>query len=176
MDDEPFDDFESDESGSDLVISTDTVEITTYSRTAQNVLLTAESLAASTIDGVLRSEHLLLGLANEPRAVAAQILDSCGFGPVWLAGAIGFVQGNRPPSERTSAVVRSPRVERILVHASHEAAKRKSDRIETIHLLAGLLREGRGITALILESPGVGHERLGAAISQATRNGVTDPS
>jgi hypothetical protein len=39
-----------------------------------------------------------------------------------------------------------------------------------------LLRERQGIAALALESPGVGHEPIGAAISQAMRNGLTDPS
>jgi hypothetical protein len=38
------------------------------------------------------------------------------------------------------------------------------------------MRERQGIAALALEAPAVGHELLGAAISQAMRNGTTDPS
>lgn len=176
MDDEVFDDLESDLQEQEFVASTSPIVVTAFSHHAQQALQTAESMAAGVPDGVVTCEHLLLGLASDPESAGAVVLHDCGFDLAYLETTIAFIRGTSPHAESPSAVMRSPRVERVLEHAGREAANRASDRIETLHLLIGILREGRGIAALVLESPGVGHERLGAALSQATRNGVTDPS
>lgn len=175
MDDEVFD-FEPDESGQDFVISTEPVVVTTYSDHARNVLQVAERAAATTPGGAMTCDILLLSLSSDPECAAAQVLAGCGFDAQRITRTIGFVQGAQPPEEGSAAVVLSPRIERVLTNAGREAAMQKTEQIDTLHLLVALVRERQGITALALESPGVGHERIGAAISQALRNGMTDPS
>lgn len=176
MDDEVFTELESEESGQDLVISTDPILVTAYSIHAKQVLQEAESAAATAPGGALTGEHLLLCLSANAECAAAQVLSDCGFDGTAIARTITFVQGTAQPSEMATAVVLSPRMERVLIAAGHEAAIQKRDQVDTLHLLVALLRERQGVAALALESPGVGHEPVGAAISQAMRNGVTDPS
>jgi len=162
--------------GQDLVISTDSSVVTAWSYHARNALQSAEAEARSAPGGVLTGEHLLLGLARDPDCAAARVLGDCGFDDSVLRAMIAFIRGEPSPTEPAGFAVRSPRVERVLANAAHEAARRHCDQIDTLHMLIGLLHEGTGIAALVLESPGIGHEHLGNAIARATRDGVTDPS
>jgi ATP-dependent Clp protease ATP-binding subunit ClpC len=176
MDDEAFDELESEESGQDLVISTDPIIVTGYSSHAKQILQDAEGIAATAPGGAMTCEHLLLSLSADGNCAAAQVLAGCGFDGATIARTIAFVGGAAPLAESTSPVVLSPRMERVLTNAGREAAIHKCELVDSLHLLVALLRERQGIAALALESPGVGHEPIGAAISQAMRNGVTDPS
>ena len=178
MDDEAlgFEDDDVDDNGQDLVISTDPIVVTKYSAHAKNVLQSAEAAAASAPGGAMTSEHLLLSLSGDPDCAAAQVLEQIGFSAERITGTISFVSGPQASGEPAGAVVLSPRVERVLTEAGIEAGNRKADQIDTLHLLIALVRQRQGIAALALETPGVGHEPVGAAISQAMRNGLTDPS
>lgn len=176
MDDEAFDELEFDERGQDFVISTEPIAVTVYSSSAKQVLQHAEALAATAPGGAITSEHLLLSLSADNQCAAAQVLAECGFDGASIARTIAFVQGETPLAESAATVVLSPRMERVLTTAGREAATHKRDQVDTVHLLVALLRERQGIAALALESPGVGLEPVGAAISRAFRDGVTDPS
>jgi ATP-dependent Clp protease ATP-binding subunit ClpC len=176
MDDEVFDELESEERGQDLVISTDPIIVTGYSSHAKQILQDAEAIATTAPGGAMTCEHLLLSLSANGECAAAQVLAGCGFDGASIARTVTFVQGETSPAEPAASVVLSPRMERVLINAGREAATHKREQVDTLHLLVALLRERQGIAALALESPGVGHEPVGAAISQAMRNGVTDPS
>lgn len=176
MDDETFDDFAPELEDEEFVTATSPMVVTARSHAVERAMETATALAAASSSGIVTCEHLLLGLAEDPGAAAARVLSSCGFDASTLHTRIDFVRGSLAPAEEPPAVSISPRVERVFALAGREAANRKRDRIETLHVLIGLLRERHGIAAFVLEEPGVGHERLGAAISQATRNGVSDLS
>lgn len=176
MDDDVFDELEFDESGQDFVISTEPIIVTAYSRHAKQILQNAEALAATAPGGAITCEHLLLSLVADHDCAAAQVLAGCGFDSAVIARTIAFVQGTPSAPETGTPVVVSPRMERVLVNAGREAAIQKRDQVDTLHLLVAILRERQGIAVLALESPGVGHELVGAAISQAMRSGVTDPS
>lgn len=173
MDDETLED---DNNGYAPVISTDPIVVTTYSTRATNALRTAEMTASTFPGGVMTSEHLLQSICHDPECAASQVLASCGFAPPQVIDAMAFVGGPEPAGEPAVTVVLSPRVERILTGAGLEAGNRAADCVDTLHLLIAMLREGRGIAALVLETPGVGHEPIGAALSRAIRNGLTDPS
>lgn len=176
MDDEAFDELESEESGQDFVISTDPIIVTAYSSHAKQILQNAETIAATAPGGAMTCEHLLVSLAADDECAAAHVLAGCGFDGASITQTVAFVQGDVPLAPPATSVVLSPRMERVLTNAGREAATHKREQVDTLHLLVALLRERQGIAALALESPGVGHEPVGAAISQALRNGVTDPS
>lgn len=175
MDDEELD-LEFEDNGQDLVISTDPIVVTAYSTHARNALRAAEAAASAAPGGVLTCEHLLLSLCRDPECAATEVLERCGFPAERVAATIAFIGGTASSGEPATAVILSPRVERVLTNAGIEAGHRKAEQIDTLHLLIGLVRERQGIAALALETPGVGHEPVGAAISQAMRNGLTDPS
>lgn len=167
---------ELEESEQDFVISTETVAVTDYSAQVRSVLETAEAAAAIAPGGVLTCEHLLLSLASNLECAAARVMTQCGFTSESLGQTIAFISGPQPLQEAADAVVLSPRSARVLTHAGVEAGNRNAERIDTLHLLFALIRERKGIAAAALETPGVGHEVVGAALSNAMRSGVTDPS
>jgi ATP-dependent Clp protease ATP-binding subunit ClpC len=171
------DDFiEPEESEQEYVISTEPVVVTDYSAHARHVLQSAEAAAATAPGGIATCEHLLLSLAGNEDCAAAQVLTECGFTGATIAQTVDFIAGSQPTVEPAPQVILSPRVERVLTSASIEAGNRKAERIDTLHLLFALVRERQGIAAAALETPGVGHEMIGAALSNAMRNGVTDRS
>ena len=167
---------EPEESEQDHVISTETVVVTDYSVHARNVLQSAEVAAASSPGGVLTCEHLLLSLAADPECAAAQVMVRCGFTGETIAQTIAFIGGPQSSQEPADAVSLSPRAERVLTGAGAEATHRRVEQIDTLHLLFALIRERQGIAAAALETPGVGHELVGAALSDAMRNELTDPA
>lgn len=179
MDDEALDlniEDEDEDSGQDFVISTDPIIVTDYSNHARYALQSAEAAAAIAPGGIMTCEHLLLSLCGNSDCAAAQVLAQSGFPATLVATTIAFVNGSRTEGEMPSDVVLSPRVERVLVNAGVEAGNRRAEQVDTLHLLIALVRERQGVAALALETPGVGHEPVGAAISQAMRNGLSDPS
>lgn len=176
MDDDDVYIEESEESEQDRVISTEPVIVTDYSPRARAVLQSAQAAAATAPGGVLTCEQMLLSLSGNAECAAAQVLAQCGFSGQTIAQTISFISGPQPVQEPAAAVVLSPRVERVLAGAGVEAGNREAAQIDTLHLLFALIRERQGIAAAALETPGVGHEMIGAALSNALRNGMTDPS
>jgi ATP-dependent Clp protease ATP-binding subunit ClpA len=174
MDDDVY--TESEESEQDFVISTEAVIVTDYSPHARHVLESAEAAAATAPGGVLTCEQMLLSLAAHPECAAAQVLSQCGFSGDSIIQSVTFISGPQPVVEAAAAVVLSPRAERVLTGASIGAGNRSAEQIDTLDLLFALIRERHGIAAAALETPGVGHEMIGAALSNAMRNGMTDPS
>jgi ATP-dependent Clp protease ATP-binding subunit ClpA len=167
---------EPEESEQDHVISTETAVVTEYSAHARLVLQSAEAAAATAPGGVLTCELLLLSLAESSECAAAQVMAQTGFTGETIARTIAFIAGSQPMQEPSSAIVRSPRAERVLAAASVEAGNWNAEQIDTLHILFALIRERQGIAATALETPGIGHEMVGAALSNALRNGMTDPS
>lgn len=165
------------ESELDDVISIEPLVVTDYSVHARHVLQAAESTAMSAPGGVLTCEHLLLSLVADSECAAAQVMTTCGFTRESISSTIAFIAGPQPTEELiVPQVTHSPRVERVLAGAGIEAGDRMADRIDTLHLLFALIRERRGIAVTALETPGVGHEMIGAALSSAMRSGMSDPS
>lgn len=167
---------EPDENEQDRVIPTEAVVVTEYSACARHVLQTAETAAAAAPGGVLTCEHLLLSLIGDPENAAARVLANGGFSAETVTQAVTFIAGPQPEQEPAEAIILSPRVERVLVAAGVEAGNRGAERIDTLHLLFAIIRERQGIAAAALETPGVGHELVGAALSNAMRSGMTDPA
>jgi ATP-dependent Clp protease ATP-binding subunit ClpC len=68
------------------------------------------------------------------------------------------------------------RARRVVVAAQHEARALGHDFIGTEHLLLGLISEGSGVGAKVLESLGVGAETLRAAVAEMVEPREQSPS
>jgi ATP-dependent Clp protease ATP-binding subunit ClpC len=102
------------------------------------------------------SYHLLLGLIAEGTGRAAGALGGAGLTleRTRAAAQARFGSGQSPSD---AALGRTPRLKLALADAAEEAARLKSPRIETEHLLLALLREerGEGGAARVLRDLGV---------------------
>jgi ATP-dependent Clp protease ATP-binding subunit ClpC len=100
------------------------------------------------------TEHLLLGLLREEQGVAAKVLARLG---VTLERVRQMVEDTIGHEERhnIATLELAPRTKRVLELAVDEARRLGHYYIGTEHLLLGLIREGQGIAAGILETLGL---------------------
>ncbi|SVD28346.1 uncharacterized protein METZ01_LOCUS381200, partial [marine metagenome] len=105
------------------------------------------------------TEHILLGLVRETEGVAARVLLNLNVELVKIRSAVEFIigRGERPtPGE----IGLTPRAKKVIELAVDEARRLNHHYIGTEHLLIGLMREGEGVAAGVLESLGVGLEKV----------------
>jgi len=100
------------------------------------------------------TEHILLGLVREEEGVAAKVLVNLGVHLSKVRSAVEFIsgRGERSPAAETGL---TPRAKRVIELAIDEARQMGHNYIGTEHLLLGLLREGEGVAAGVLDSLGV---------------------
>ena len=130
---------------------------------ARRVVVLAQEESQRLSHNYIGSEHLLLGLLAEQEGVAARALESLN---VTLTAAREQVEEIIGPGQQTPRghIPFTPRAKKILELALREALTMGSEVIDTEHLLLGLLDEGDGVGAQILQ-------RLGAT-AQAVREAV----
>jgi len=144
--------------------------MTKLSRPCRMVLDDANREATARDATHLRGEHLLMSLVAHRTRAAGRVLAAMAITEADIHSCLGFIDGGAPAHDPVSHVLPlSPRAERILLAAEKECVKRGATEIGTIHLLFGLLAERNGLAVFALEEPGVGLERLGAAVQTAYR-------
>ncbi len=104
------------------------------------------------------SEHLLLGLRQVSGSVAAGLLDSCGAHEKNLTEAVSASAGLGVPEGLSLGV--TGRFRTIVRQAAAEAAGRGKRQIGTIHLLAGIVCQREGGSAMALKGAKVDQQRL----------------
>ncbi|MCO5215014.1 MAG: ATP-dependent Clp protease ATP-binding subunit [Thermomicrobiales bacterium] len=132
---------------------------------ARKVLTLAQEEAQRFNHNYIGTEHLLLGLVRENDGVAAKVLANMGVQLSKVRSAVEFIIG-RGDSMVTSELGLTPRAKKVLELAIDEARRLNHHYIGTEHLLLGLVREGEGIAAGVLESLGVNLERVRTQVMQ----------
>ncbi|MBL7126656.1 MAG: ATP-dependent Clp protease ATP-binding subunit [Dehalococcoidales bacterium] len=142
-----------------------------FSERARRVLTIAQEEARQMNHSYIGTEHILLGLAREEGGVAAKVLTSLGVSLNKVRSAVEFIssRGERPSTGETGL---TPRAKRVIELAIDEARQLVHNYIGTEHLLLGLLREGEGVAAGVLDSLGVTLERARAETAQVLSQGV----
>ena len=125
-----------------------------FTERARRVLTLALEEAMRFNHNYIGTEHLLLGLVREGEGVAAQVLRSLGVELNRVRSAVEFIIG-RGDRMIVGEVGLTPRAKKVIELAVDEARRLSHHYIGTEHLLLGLLREGEGIAAGVLESLGV---------------------
>ena len=136
-----------------------------FSDRARTVLSLAQEEAQNFNHNYIGTEHVLLGLVREPDCVAAKVLVSLGVQLNKVRSAVEFIIG-RGEKGSSSEIGLTPRAKKVIELAVDEARRLNHQYIGTEHLLIGLLREGDGVAAGVLESLGVNLEK---ARSETTR-------
>lgn len=100
------------------------------------------------------TEHLLLGLVREGEGVGAQVLKSIGVDLEKVRFSVELIIG-QGKHEATGEVRLTPRAKKVIELAVDEARRLDHQYIGSEHVLLGLIREGTGIGASVLEKLGV---------------------
>ena len=111
------------------------------------------------------TEHLLLGLVREYDGVAGKALTGLGISLEGVRGQVEQIigQGEAAPMGH---IPFTPRAKKVLELALREALQLGHNYIGTEHILLGLIREGEGVAAQVLQSLGVDLNRARQAVIQ----------
>ena len=130
-----------------------------FTERARRVLTLAQEEAQRFNHNYIGTEHLLLGLVREGDGVAAKVLANLGVELNKVRSAVEFIIG-RGDRAATGEIGLTPRAKKVIELAVDEARRLSHSYIGTEHVLLGLVREGEGIAAGVLESLGVNLERV----------------
>ncbi len=136
-----------------------------FTERARRVLTLAQEEAQRFNHNYIGTEHLLLGLVREGEGVASKVLANLGVELNKVRSAVEFIigRGDRPV---TGEIGLTPRAKKVIELAVDEARRLGHHYIGTEHLLLGLVREGEGIAAGVLESLGVSLEKVRAEVTR----------
>ena len=120
---------------------------------ARMALTLAQDEAQRFNHNYIGTEHLILGLLRVDGCVATRVLQNLGAEPSKVRTAVEFIigRGDRPV---VAEVGLTPRAKRVIELAIDEARRMDHHSIGTEHLLLGIVHEGQGIAAGVLESLG----------------------
>ena len=140
-----------------------------FSERARRVLSLAQDEAQRFNHNYIGTEHILLGLVRETEGVAARVLDGLSVDLTKVRSAVEFIigRGERPAQGEIGL---TPRAKKVVELAVDEARRMNHTYIGTEHLLIGLLREGEGVAAGVLESLGVNLEKVRAETHRILSN------
>jgi ATP-dependent Clp protease ATP-binding subunit ClpC len=130
-----------------------------FTERARKVLSLAQEEAHRFNHNYIGTEHLLLGLVREGDGVAAKVLSNLGVELTKVRSAVEFIIG-RGDRIVLGEIGLTPRAKKVIELAVDEARRLNHHYIGTEHLLLGLVREGEGIAAGVLESLGVNLEKV----------------
>ena len=120
-----------------------------YTEKARRVIFFARYEASQFGSPYIETEHLLLGLLREDKALANRFLRS----HRWFESIRKQIEGHTTIREKVATSVDLPlsnESKRVLAHAADEAERLAHKHIGTEHLLLGLLREEKCFAAQIL--------------------------
>ncbi len=134
-----------------------------FTERARKVLTLAQEEAQRFNHNYIGTEHLLLGLVREGDGVAAKVLGNMGVELNKVRSAVEFIIG-RGDRMVMGEIGLTPRAKKVIELAVDEARRLNHHYIGTEHLLLGLVREGEGIAAGVLESLGVSLDKVRAQV------------
>jgi ATP-dependent Clp protease ATP-binding subunit ClpC len=146
-----------------------------FSERARRVLSLSQEEAQRFNHNYIGSEHILLGLVRETDGVAAQVLGNLGLDLSRVRSAVEYLIG-KEDSNPQQDIGLTPRAKKLIELAVDEARRLNHTYIGTEHLLIGLMRDGEGVAAGILESLGVDIDKIRAETSNVLQANSEPPS
>ncbi|HEX2346884.1 MAG TPA: Clp protease N-terminal domain-containing protein [Ktedonobacterales bacterium] len=141
-----------------------------FTERARKVLSLAQEEAQRFNHNYIGTEHLLLGLVRERDGVAAMVLSNLDVELEKVRGAVEFIIG-RGDRLVLGEIGLTPRAKKVIELAVDEARRLNHHYVGTEHILLGLVREGEGIAAGVLESLGVNLEKVRRATLEVLNQG-----
>lgn len=140
-----------------------------FTERARRVVFFAQEEAARLGENFVGTEHLLLGLLREPDSVAGRVLRDMGIEAEVVRHDVER-QVTRGHGNLGQDMQLTPRSRRIIDLAFDEARLLGNEYIGTEHLLLGLIREGDGLAARVLQKRGASLEGTRAYVVTLQQN------
>jgi len=129
------------------------------------VLVLAQEEARLLNHSFIGTEHILLGLIHEGEGLAAKALESLGISLEAVREKVEETIGTAG-SAPTGSPPFTPRAKKVLELSLREALQLGHNYIGTEHMLLGLVREGEGVAAQVLQSLGADLPRVRQQVIQ----------
>src|ERR687888_667414 len=132
---------------------------------ARRVVVLAQEEARMLNHNYIGTEHILLGLIHEGEGVAAKALESLGISLEAVRAQVEEIigHGGTAPSGH---IPFTPRAKKVLELSLREALQLGHNYIGTEHILLGLIREGEGVAAQVLQKLGADLNRVRQTVIQ----------
>ncbi|MEW9702672.1 ATP-dependent protease ATP-binding subunit ClpC [Paenibacillus sp. SI8] len=124
-----------------------------FTERAQKVLSLAQEEAVRLGHNNIGTEHILLGLIREGEGIAAKALVALGLGLEKIQDEVESLIGRG--QEQPTNIAYTPRAKKVIELSMDEARKLGHTYVGTEHILLGLIREGEGVAARVLNNLGV---------------------
>jgi ATP-dependent Clp protease ATP-binding subunit ClpA len=137
-------------------------------------LTLAQEEAERSHHSYIGTEHLLLGLLRERDGLAAKVLDNLG---IEIGKVRQTIESVLTRNERIiiQQIIPTSRVKKVIEISFEEARRIGHNYVGTEHLLLGLLIEGEGIAAHVLEDLGATLEKVRAELERLLPAGTEEP-
>ncbi len=125
-----------------------------FTERARKVVVKAQDEARFLKQNYIGTEHLLLGVIDEKEGVAAKVLGELGVSFKKIRSEVknAVTEGT---SQSYEHIPFTPRAKKVLELSLREALQMGHNYIGTEHILLGLLKEGEGVAARVLNGLGV---------------------
>jgi ATP-dependent Clp protease ATP-binding subunit ClpC len=132
---------------------------------ARRVVVLAQEEARLLNHNYIGTEHILLGLIHEGEGYAAKGLESLGINLEAVRNQVVEIigQGSQAPSGH---IPFTPRAKKVLELSLREALQLGHNYIGTEHILLGLIREGEGVAAQVLQKLGAELQKVRQTVIQ----------
>jgi ATP-dependent Clp protease ATP-binding subunit ClpC len=124
-----------------------------FTERAQKVLALAQEEAIRLGHNNIGTEHILLGLVREGEGIAAKALYALGLSSEKIQKEVEDLIGRG--TDTTGSIHYTPRAKKVTELSMDEARKLGHSYVGTEHILLGLIREGEGVAARVLNNLGV---------------------
>lgn len=141
-----------------------------FSDAAKTALVLAQEEAERAHHSYIGTEHLLLGVLREGNGHAAVVLRSLGVEIKAVRSAMEEILGRNEPIA-IRQIVPTARVKRVIELSFEEARSAGDEEVGTEHLLLGLLIEGEGVAAHILQHLGAGLDTVRDRLARKVPSG-----
>ncbi len=132
---------------------------------ARRVVVLAQEEARMLNHNYIGTEHILLGLIHEGEGVAAKALESMNISLQAVREQVQEIIG-RGQTAPSGHIPFTPRAKKVLELSLREALQLGHNYIGTEHILLGLIREGEGVAAQVLQKLGADLNRVRQQVIQ----------
>lgn len=145
-----------------------------FTERAQKVLALAQEEALRLGHNNIGTEHILLGLVREGEGIAAKALQALGLGSEKNQKEVESLIGRG--QEMSQTIHYTPRAKKVIELSMDEARKLGHSYVGTEHILLGLIREGEGVAARVLNNLGVSLNKARQQVLQLLGSNETGSS
>ncbi|MFT4744905.1 MAG: ATP-dependent Clp protease ATP-binding subunit ClpC [Nitriliruptoraceae bacterium] len=132
---------------------------------ARRVVVLAQEEARMLNHNYIGTEHILLGLIHEGEGVAAKALESLNISLQAVRDQVQDIIG-KGQTAPAGHIPFTPRAKKVLELSLREALQLGHNYIGTEHILLGLIREGEGVAAQVLQKLGADLQRVRQQVIQ----------